>query len=183
MFAVIRNARVRGRKRILVSSISVINGASQRGVDAGKKDAKNDFMFVLKKINNGASHSMKPNGNVMVGKVVIENVYGISPVRLKKINRQKVGGINMSQPLNDFFHGDICARINESINDIACVKKEGVTQKVGEKKINRDAADKSEQRAKKFILKNPDGSMLEKTLNNIKIWVIPIIGFEGQKFI
>lgn len=113
MFAVIRNAKVIGRRRILVSSISVINGASHKGVEAGRKEAKNAFMLILKKINSGASHSINPIGKVIVGKVVIENVYGISPVRLKKINRQKVVGINISHPLNDFFHGVIWDKIKD----------------------------------------------------------------------
>lgn len=107
MLAVIRKANVSGRSIILVSSIKVINGASHKGVDAGKKEAKNAFTFILKKIKSGASHNINPSGNVIVGKVVIENVYGISPVRLKKISMQKVVGINISHPLNDFFHGVI----------------------------------------------------------------------------
>lgn len=118
MLAVIRNANVIGRKIILVSSISVINGASQSGVEAGRNEAKNVFVFILKKINSGASHSIKPRGKVMVGKVVIENVYGISPVKLKKISRQKVVGIKMSHPLNDFFHGAICVRIKDKRRDV-----------------------------------------------------------------
>lgn len=107
MLAVIRKASVRGRSTILVNSIKVINGASHIGVDAGRKEAKNAFTFILRKIKSGASHNINPRGNVIVGKVVIENVYGTRPVRLKKISLQKVAGMNISHPLNAFFHGVI----------------------------------------------------------------------------
>lgn len=134
MLAVIRKASVSGRRIILVSSIKVINGASHRGVDVGKNEAKNAFTFILRKIKSGASHNINPRGNVIVGKVVIENVYGIRPVRLKKINMQKVAGINISHPLNDFFHGDIWDRIKERRMFVVWIKKEGATQYEGAKK-------------------------------------------------
>jgi hypothetical protein len=121
MLAVIRKAKVNGRSKILVSSIKVINGASQRGVEEGRKEAKNIFTLFLKKINKGASHSINPSGNVIVGKVVIENVYGINPVRLKKMSRQKVVGIKMSHPVKDFFQGAIWLRIKESSMFVVCV--------------------------------------------------------------
>lgn len=74
MLAVIRKARVRGRRRILVSSINVINGDNHRGVDAGRNEEKKAVVFVLKKTIRGASHNISPRGNVIVGNVVMENV-------------------------------------------------------------------------------------------------------------
>ena len=74
MLAVIRKARVRGRRRILTSSIRVINGASQRGVEAGRKDEKKFIRLSLIETRRGASHSTRPRGKVIVGKVVEENV-------------------------------------------------------------------------------------------------------------
>ena len=41
-------------------------------------------------------------------------------------------------------------------------------------------ADKNEHRAKKFKLKKPDGSILEKTLNNIKIWIFPLSALKAK---
>jgi hypothetical protein len=48
--------------------------------------------------------------------------------------------------------------------------------------MNRDVVERSEHSAKKFILKKPAGSILEKTLYNIKIWVGPLLALKAKSF-
>lgn len=142
MLAVIRNARVRGRRSALVNSIRVMNGESHNGVEAGRNEEKKFVVLAFKKIIIGLSHRVSPRGKVMVGNVVMEKVYGTKPVRLKKHKIKNVGGINRSQPLKFFCQGAIWAKIKDSREFIVWLKCEGEGQRVGAKNrrsVNEEA--------------------------------------------
>lgn len=82
MFAVNRTARVPGRIRFLIVSMTTMNGISIVGVPCGTKCSNMWFVFLIHPNNINLTHNGSASVSVRVRWLVLVNTYGNSPRKL-----------------------------------------------------------------------------------------------------
>lgn len=94
-----------------------------------------------------------------------------------------MGGRKRSQPPRLFFQGTIWFVIKDRRALTKPSQADGEAHRLGRKKIRMAVDERREQNAKKFRPRNPEGSILEKTLNSIKIWAGPCLALKANSLL